>query len=142
MWQSIITYRMLAFLAFSVTALQPAVPDCSLNGEKNAAGVCVCDKPWTGSVCSTMNFKPVTFPQGAYTRASAYGGTSSLPLACKCDQRSSCFNQPTSFRLLPSSILLPSLYCKGTEWHPTSHHGVETRSKTQAPASTTSTSQQ
>ena len=43
---------------------QPAVPDCSLNGEKNAAGVCVCDKPWSGPVCSTMNFKPVTFPQG------------------------------------------------------------------------------
>ena len=40
------------------------IPDCSLNGEKNAAGTCVCDKPWSGPVCSTLNFKPVTFPQG------------------------------------------------------------------------------
>jgi len=42
----------------------PPVPACSLNGAKNAAGVCVCDRPWSGPECSTMNFKPVTFPQG------------------------------------------------------------------------------
>merc|ERR1719223_630578 len=40
-----------------------APPECSLNGEKKG-GVCVCDKPWSGPECSTMNFKPVTFPQG------------------------------------------------------------------------------
>jgi hypothetical protein len=27
-----------------------AQPDCSLNGEKNAAGDCMCDKPWSGPV--------------------------------------------------------------------------------------------
>ena len=41
------------------------VPDCSLNGVLNAQGTgCVCDKPWTGPVCSVIAFKPVTFPQG------------------------------------------------------------------------------
>lgn len=37
--------------------------DCSLNGECKA-GKCACDKPWSGDACETMNFKPVTFPQG------------------------------------------------------------------------------
>jgi hypothetical protein len=40
-----------------------AAPECSLNGAKKG-GVCACDKPWSGPECSTMNFKPVTFPQG------------------------------------------------------------------------------
>ena len=39
-------------------------PDCSLNGVKSPAGVCVCDKPWSGPECSTLNFRPVSFPQG------------------------------------------------------------------------------
>ena len=37
--------------------------DCDLNGVCTG-GVCVCDKPWTGSTCGEMRFKPVTFPQG------------------------------------------------------------------------------
>lgn len=37
--------------------------NCSLNGVCNQ-GVCHCDKPWSGAACSSMNFKPVTFPQG------------------------------------------------------------------------------
>ena len=37
----------------------PAPPACSLNGELQG-GTCVCDKPWSGPQCSTMNFKPVT----------------------------------------------------------------------------------
>jgi hypothetical protein len=36
---------------------------CSLNGALTN-GVCVCDKPWSGPECGTMNFKPVSFPQG------------------------------------------------------------------------------
>jgi hypothetical protein len=47
----------------SLAAAAPSPPDCSLNGEKKG-GACVCDKPWSGPECSTMNFKPVTFPQG------------------------------------------------------------------------------
>jgi len=42
---------------------QAVVLECSLNGEKKG-GACVCDKPWSGPECSTLNFKPVTFPQG------------------------------------------------------------------------------
>ena len=39
--------------------------DCSLNGVCNGAtGVCTCDKPWTGSLCENLQFKPVSFPQG------------------------------------------------------------------------------
>ena len=44
--------------------------DCSLNGECVADGSlgvpvkkCVCDKPWVGTACDTLSFKPVTFPQ-------------------------------------------------------------------------------
>jgi len=39
--------------------------------------MCVCDKPWSGPDCSTMNFKPVTFPQGYGTKAAnvtSWGG--------------------------------------------------------------------
>ena len=36
---------------------------CSLNGEL-VNGACKCDKPWSGPACETMNFKPVSFPQG------------------------------------------------------------------------------
>lgn len=37
--------------------------DCSLNG-RCLGGECRCDKPWAGSDCGTMRFKPVRFPQG------------------------------------------------------------------------------
>ena len=39
---------MLTLLLLAASAQKPDVPDCSLNGVKNAAGVCVCDKPWSG----------------------------------------------------------------------------------------------
>ena len=39
--------------------------DCSLNGICNkSSGRCACDKPWAGDACATLQFKPVTFPQG------------------------------------------------------------------------------
>lgn len=49
-----------------VTSLQksPQRPPCSLNGALDANDDCVCDAPWSGPDCSTMNFKPVRFPQG------------------------------------------------------------------------------
>lgn len=31
--------------------------DCSLNGECSPAGVCVCDTPWSGSVCGVLSYK-------------------------------------------------------------------------------------
>jgi len=37
---------------------------CSLNGERQVDATCICDKPWSGPRCETMNFKPVAFPQG------------------------------------------------------------------------------
>lgn len=46
-----------------VAALSATPPPCSLNGEL-VGGSCVCDKPWSGAECSTLNFLPVTFPQG------------------------------------------------------------------------------
>jgi hypothetical protein len=50
------------------SSLQPAggcvsALDCSLNGVCDN-GSCACDQPWSGVACETMNFKPVTFPQG------------------------------------------------------------------------------
>lgn len=39
------------------------VPPCSLNGDL-IGHVCVCDPPWSGPECATLNFKPVSFPQG------------------------------------------------------------------------------
>lgn len=51
------------YQALATAGSAPTPPDCSLNGEKRG-GVCVCDKPWSGPDCSTLNFKPVTFPQG------------------------------------------------------------------------------
>jgi len=36
---------------------------CSLNGVCTG-GHCVCDKPWSGAACETLNFLPVKFPQG------------------------------------------------------------------------------
>jgi hypothetical protein len=63
-------------LADHVSAVMPVGPtppptpfmctsdlDCSLNGVCSG-GSCDCDKPWSGATCETMNFKPVTFPQG------------------------------------------------------------------------------
>jgi hypothetical protein len=58
---------MSAFLALSAS-LAPSLaavnrPPCSLNGAL-IDGVCMCDKPWSGHDCSTLNFHPVAFPQG------------------------------------------------------------------------------
>ena len=39
-------------------------PPCSLNGYMAANGTCICDKPWTGSNCETLQVLPVSFPQG------------------------------------------------------------------------------
>ena len=41
---------------------------CSLNGAC-VQGICRCAKPWAGTDCGTMRFKPVSYPQGCkYTR--------------------------------------------------------------------------
>eukprot|EP00930_Biecheleria_cincta_P089196 TRINITY_DN78467_c0_g1_i1.p1 TRINITY_DN78467_c0_g1~~TRINITY_DN78467_c0_g1_i1.p1 ORF type:complete len:416 (-),score=27.68 TRINITY_DN78467_c0_g1_i1:609-1856(-) len=37
--------------------------NCSLNGAC-LEGVCLCDRPWSGVACETMDFLPVSFPQG------------------------------------------------------------------------------
>lgn len=41
-----------------------SIPACSLNGQEDANGNCVCDKPWTGTECASLDFLPVKFPQG------------------------------------------------------------------------------
>ena len=40
----------------------PVIPDCSLNGEKNAAGTCVCDKLVQSSLLHPQ-LQTVTFPK-------------------------------------------------------------------------------
>ena len=62
------------FLCFFITAVSPSPhfisslddepPPCSLNGYKNKIGTCICDKPWTGADCETLQVLPVSFPQG------------------------------------------------------------------------------
>ena len=48
--------------------------NCSLNGGC-IQGACICDKPWSGPRCETMNFQPVAFPQGYGMRnASVFQG--------------------------------------------------------------------
>jgi hypothetical protein len=49
---------------------------CHLNGFCTAAGVCSCDKPWNGTSCATLRFKPVAFPQGygQVPRVTTWGG--------------------------------------------------------------------
>lgn len=40
-------------------------PPCSLNGEKDEHGACLCDTPWSGNECEILQVLPVTtFPQG------------------------------------------------------------------------------
>ena len=51
------------FTVATFFAAATAPPPCSLNGEL-VNGACKCDAPWSGPECATMNFKPVTFPQG------------------------------------------------------------------------------
>ena len=93
--------------------------DCSLNGL--CKGSCVCDKPWSGASCETMNFRPVTFPQGygmapnltAWGGGAIYDGknyhsyihtlTHGCPLACGSNSRiehavSDRITGPYSFR--------------------------------------------
>ena len=41
----------------------PPRPPCSLNGDL-VRGQCVCDPPWSGPDCETMNFKPLAMPTG------------------------------------------------------------------------------
>lgn len=48
-------------LLATIFAITP--PPCSLNGEP-VGGACVCDKPWSGTDCATMNFLPVNSVQG------------------------------------------------------------------------------
>ena len=41
------------------------IPNCSLKGDKNEHSTCMCDKPWTGPDCCTLDIIPVSsFPQG------------------------------------------------------------------------------
>ena len=39
-------------------------PPCSLNGDKDEQGICLCDNPWTGNDCEMLKVLPVSFPQG------------------------------------------------------------------------------
>lgn len=57
----------LPVLFLLASARAQAEPPCSLNGKAstvNGKASCVCDKPWSGALCETMNFKPATYPQG------------------------------------------------------------------------------
>jgi len=44
-------------IAKSQIAVCSADLDCSLNGVCTSAGVCACDRPWTGPVCGELKFK-------------------------------------------------------------------------------------
>ena len=50
-------------LSLAMAMAQSPPPPCSLNGEMQG-GKCVCDRPWTGPECSTLQFKPIAVPQG------------------------------------------------------------------------------
>lgn len=61
----------------AAASTSPARPQCSLNGALDVEdGNCLCDAPWSGSDCSVMNFRPVSFPQGygMAPNATTWGG--------------------------------------------------------------------
>ena len=64
-----------ALLATSCNACTSDL-DCSLNGQCNrSSGACMCDKPWVGPACETMQFKPVSFPSGyGFPNITTWGG--------------------------------------------------------------------
>eukprot|EP00040_Diaphanoeca_grandis_P020039 m.106302 g.106302 ORF g.106302 m.106302 type:complete len:451 (-) comp27712_c0_seq3:113-1465(-) len=49
--------------ATATVAVCSTAVNCSLNGDC-INGMCECDPPWNGTLCDTLNVKPVAFPQG------------------------------------------------------------------------------